>query len=33
MDSGNHAFSWTSLREGDPVIVYYEPERADSYSN
>ena len=25
-DSGNHAFSWTSLRAGDPVLVYYEPK-------
>ena len=25
-DSGNHAFSWTSLRTGDPVSVYYEPK-------
>src|ERR1019366_4205350 len=24
-DSGNHSFSWTSLRAGDPVVVYYEP--------
>ena len=26
MDSGNHSFSWTSLRAGDPVLVYYEPK-------
>ena len=26
MDSGNHAFSWTSLHAGDPVLVYYEPK-------
>jgi len=26
MDSGNHAFNWTSLRAGDPVVVYYEPK-------
>ena len=25
-DSGNHAFSWTSLRAGDSVVVYYEPK-------
>ena len=25
-DSGNHAFSWTSLHAGDPVLVYYEPK-------
>ncbi len=24
-DSGGHSFSWTSLRAGDPVWVYYEP--------
>jgi len=26
MDSDNHASSWTSLRAGDPVLVYYEPK-------
>jgi len=25
-DSGNHAFNWTSLHAGDPVVVYYEPK-------
>jgi len=25
-DSGNHAFNWTSLKAGDPVVVYYEPK-------
>jgi hypothetical protein len=25
-DAGGHAFSWTSLRAGDPVWVYYEPK-------
>ena len=25
-DSGNRSFSWTSLRAGDPVVVYYEPK-------
>jgi len=26
-DAGDHAFSWTSLRPGDSVVVYYEPKQ------